>query len=66
VPIADEKTVSSATCLKFAGITLDTINMHAHLPEDKLAHCRGLLMEFYNKRSVTLRPETRQRLAWCF
>ena len=51
--IADEKTVGPATCLRFAGITLDTINMHARLPEDKLARCRGLLTEFYNKRSVT-------------
>ena len=29
--------------------------MHARLPEDKLARCRGLLTEFYNKRSVTLK-----------
>ena len=35
VPITDEKTVSPATCLQFSRITLDTINMHAHLPEDK-------------------------------
>ena len=55
VPIADEKTVGPATCLQFAGITLDTINMHARLPEDKLERCRGLLTEFYNKRSVTLK-----------
>ena len=55
VPIADEKIVSPATCLQFAGITLDTINMHAPSPEDKLEHCQGLLTEFYNKRSVTLK-----------
>ena len=49
------KPVGPATCLQFAGITLDTVNMHARLPEDKLARCRGLLTEFYNKRSVTLK-----------
>ena len=55
VPIAEEKTVGPATCLQFAGITLDTINMHARLPDDKLACCWGLLTAFYNKRSVTLK-----------
>ena len=55
VPITDEKTVSAAICLQFARITLDTINMHAHLPEDKLAGCRGLLTEFFNTRSVPLK-----------
>jgi len=44
-PIADEKTVGPATCLQFAGITLDKINMHARLPEDKLERFRGLLTE---------------------
>ena len=29
--------------------------MHARLPEDKLARCRELLTEFYNKRSVALK-----------
>ena len=55
MPIVDEKTVGPATCLQFAGITLDTINMHACLPEDKVERCRGLLTEFYNKRSVTFK-----------
>ena len=62
VPIADEKTVGPATCLQFAGITLDTFNIHARLPEDKLARCRGLLTEFYNKRRVTLKEL--QLLIW--
>ena len=55
MPITDEKTVSPVTCLQFAGITLDTINMHARLPEDKLERCRVVLTEFYNKQSVTLK-----------
>ena len=54
VPITDEKTVGPATCLQFARINLDTITMQPRLPEDKLAHCSGLLTEFYKKRSVTL------------
>ena len=62
MPIADEKTVGPATCLQFAGITLDTFNIHARLPEDKLARCRGLLTEFYNKRRVTLKEL--QLLIW--
>ena len=63
VPIAAEKTVGPATCLHFVGITLDTINMHARLPEDKLERCWGLLTEFYNKRSVTLKGQMQRNLA---
>ena len=48
VPIADEKTVGPATCLQFVGITLDTINMHALLPEDKLARCRRMHTNCYD------------------
>ena len=58
VPITDEKTVGPATCLQFARINLDTINMRPCLPEDKLARCCGLLTEFYNKRSVTLKEKS--------
>ena len=36
VPIAQEKTEGPSTTLQFAGITLDTINMEARLPENKL------------------------------
>ena len=55
VPIADDKTIGPATCLQFAGITLDTINRHAHFLEDKLERCQELLTELYNKLSVTLK-----------
>ena len=58
VPITDEKTVGPATCLQFARINLDTINMQPRLPEDKLARCCGMLTEFYNKRSVTLKEKS--------
>ena len=36
VSIAHEKTEGPSTTLQFAGITLDTINMEARLPDDKL------------------------------
>ena len=62
VPIADEKTVGPATCLQFAGITLDTVNIHACLPEDKLECSPGLLTEIDRKWSVTLKEL--QSLIW--
>lgn len=43
------------TTLQFAGITLDSVNMEALLPVDKLQKCRNLLSEYLRKRSVTLR-----------
>ena len=55
VPIAHEKTEGPVTALKFAGITLDTINMEARLPEDKLQKCKELLTDFQKRRKVTLR-----------
>ena len=55
VPIAHEKTEGPATTLQFAGITLDTIQMEARLPEDKLQKSRELLTDFHKRRKVTLR-----------
>jgi len=55
VLIAQEKTVGSETVLQFAGITLDSINMEARLPEDKLQKCRTLLTTFSRRRKATLR-----------
>ena len=55
VPIAHEKTEGPGTTLQFAGITLDTINMEARLPEVKLQKCRELLTDFQKRRKVTLR-----------
>ena len=55
VPIAHEKTEGPVTTLQFAGITLDTINMEARLPEVKLQKCRELLTDFHKRRKVTLR-----------
>ena len=36
VPIAQEKTCGPSHVIQFAGITLDSINQEARLPEDKL------------------------------
>lgn len=55
VPIATEKTMGPFSTLQFAGITLDSLNMEARLPVDKLQKCHNLLSEFLRKRSVTLR-----------
>ena len=35
-PLALEKVEGPTTCLSFLGITLDTLNMEARLPEEKL------------------------------
>ena len=54
VPMAPEKTVGPSFVLSFAGIELDTINMEARLPDDKLAKCRSLIREFLPRKKVTL------------
>ena len=56
VPIAQEKTCGPSQVIQFAGITLDSINQEARLPEDKLQKCRLLLESFCKRRKVTLRP----------
>ena len=55
VPIAPEKTVGPETQLLFVGITLDSIRMENRLPEEKLAKCRAMLLDFYKRRKVRLR-----------
>ena len=55
VPIAHEKNEGPVTTLQFAGITLDTINMEARLPEVKLQKCREVLTDFHKRRKVSLR-----------
>ena len=55
VPIAQEKTCGPSQVIKFAGITLDSINHEARLLEDKLQKCRLLFESFCKLRKVTLR-----------
>ena len=52
--MAPEKRVGPSFVLSFAGIELDTMKMEARLPEDKLAKCRSLILEFLTKKKVTL------------
>ena len=42
VPIAQEKTCGPSHVIQFAGITLDSINKEARLPEDKLQKMRPI------------------------
>ena len=55
VPLAPEKTVGPDTVLQFAGITLDSVNGEARLPDEKLQKCRMLLYNFYKRRTVRLK-----------
>lgn len=55
VPLAHGKTQGPSTTLPFLGIILDTVNLEARLPQDKLDKCRSLVCEFLLKQKVTLR-----------
>ncbi|KAK3101439.1 hypothetical protein FSP39_003614 [Pinctada imbricata] len=55
VPIADEKTVEACQVITFLGIELDTINMEARLPDEKVQKCKIKISEFLTKSKVTLR-----------
>ena len=52
--MAPEKTMGPATTLAFAGIKLDSIQMEARLPPDKLAKCGQLISIFLLRKKVTL------------
>ncbi|CAH3132615.1 unnamed protein product, partial [Porites lobata] len=43
IPLAPQKTFRPTQVLEFMGITLDSVNMQARLPEDKLSNARSLL-----------------------
>ena len=45
----DNQTCGPSQVIQFAGITLDSINQEARLPEEKLQKCR-LLLESFGKR----------------
>lgn len=55
VPMAPEKTVGPSTTLSFAGIELDTCEMEARLPQEKLDKCRHMLRDFLRRKKVSLR-----------
>ena len=55
VPLALEKVEGPTTCLSFLGITLDTVNMEARLPEEKLQRIQLLVAEWLDKKKATKR-----------
>ena len=54
VPLAPEKTMGPSQVLPFVGIQLDTIQMEASLPEDKVEKFSGLIQQFLLRKSVKL------------
>lgn len=55
VPIKHEKTESARQIITFMGIELDSIQMEARLPQDKLTKLKALLDFHNNKRKITLK-----------
>ena len=55
IPLALEKVEGPSHSLTFLGITLDTQQMMAHLPKDKLQRIRTLLAGWLKKRKATKR-----------
>ena len=55
VPLAPEKTVGPAQVLEFAGIRLDTVDMAASLPPDKVSKFMGYLESMLSAKSVQLK-----------
>ena len=54
IPLAPQKTFRPTQVLEFMGITLDSVNMQARLPEDKLSNARSLLADWSSKRVCRL------------
>ena len=54
VPLAPEKTVGPDQILPFLGIQLDSVEMAASLPEDKVIKFLSLIETFLTSKSVTL------------
>ena len=55
IPLALEKVEGPSHTLTFLGITLDTQEMMAHLPPDKLHRIRSLLTSWSKKKKATKR-----------
>ena len=53
IPLALHKSVGSTTCLEYLGIILDSENMIAKLPQDKLCCIKDLLYVFLDRRTCT-------------
>ena len=55
IPLATHKTVGPDTCLEYLGIVLDTKNMEARLPENKVLRICDFFNSFKDKKSCTKR-----------
>ena len=55
IPLALEKEEGPATMLDFLGITLDTVQMEAWLPDDKLSRIRNDIRAWLGRKTVTKR-----------
>ncbi len=54
LPIAPDKTVPPTTCLTFLGIQLDTLNMQASLPIEKIKHYHKSICDHISSTKITL------------
>ena len=55
IPLSEHKTVGPSRKLQYLGIILDTTEMKASLPQDKLSRINSLLRTFNNKKRCTKR-----------
>ena len=55
IPIAPKKTFWPSTCIIFLGIELDSVQMAARLPCDKIQKALNLLDNYLGRRSATLK-----------
>lgn len=55
IPIKASKTIPPSTCVPIHGILVDTVQMEARLPLDKLRCLSDLVISFSKKRTVKLR-----------
>ena len=55
IPVKQSKTVMPSTCVIVHGIEVDTLQMQARLPQDKLEAAITLVRAFSRRRKVTLR-----------
>ncbi len=53
IPIAPGKTQDPSLVLEFLGILLDTINIKASLPQDKIERLHAIFEQFQHRRSCT-------------
>ena len=55
VPVAPDKVEGPATCLKFLGLVVDTVEMEVRIPEEKLKVMQSQVENLLNAKKTTLR-----------